>query len=599
MLALTPAPLETAGERAFFAELTRWDTGGSVRAAVVASLPRFDDGPLRRRIADAVLLVPEGLAVVRVVEVERQSGTVTASPDGAWTIGPAGEPGEVLQLAGGGSSPLDGLMRAGMDTAVRLRRAGLEPGRIARLTVLVGGASGVLPEDGDLGEGDQVASLEPRSLLLGIARASRHAGTDNPRLWTTADVRAALEALELPGRGPSVEELNGEAFPYSPYVLRRPELLGSAALAAPSAAELVAPALAPQPPAARPVPTVPPVPVPPVPVPPLPVPVPAARPVMAPPLQPTAAPDPYAGLPAGDTVAVDVPAAVAESRATHETGGIGGLFAGAEPDTAATPRPRPPATVAVPVPARPATAVLTALRPPAPMPAVAPAAPVDGTRRVDEDPGRGGAGRRGLLVVVAAVVLVLAAVAAGIAALGGDPATTATDAGAGETSTAAEPAVESPVAGETVDAGGRIFTAQAVDLAASCRDHAYGQVAEFFAAADCTGLSRALWATQVEGRAAVVSVSRVRMPDTAAARDLQSLTDTSGTGNVSDLLREGVRYPGGPEALSGAEYASAVSGPVVTVVEAGWVREGAGSAADLDAIADAALALETRPFPET
>src|SRR4051812_23698144 len=232
VLALTPAPLETAGERAFFAELTRWDTGGAVRAALVASLPRFDDGPLRRRLADAVLFVPEGLAVVRVAEVERQTGTVTASPEGSWTIGPAGEPGEVLQLGGGGSSPLDGLMRAAMDTALRLRRAGLEPGRIARLTVLVGGVTGLRPEDGDLGEGDQVATLDTRSLLLAIARASRHAGVDNPRLWTTADVRSALEALELPGRGPSVEELNGEAFPYSPYVLRRRDQMAPAGLAA-------------------------------------------------------------------------------------------------------------------------------------------------------------------------------------------------------------------------------------------------------------------------------------------------------------------------------------------------------------------------------
>ncbi len=180
MLALTPAPLQTAGEREFFAELARWDTGGGVRAAVVASLP-MTDGPLDRRLADAVLFVPEGVAIIRIAEV-RQSGVVTAVPDGAWTIGPEGEPGEVLQLVGGGSTPLDGLMRAGMDTAMKLRQAGLEPGRIARLTVLVGDITGLVPADGDLGEGDQVAILEPRSLLLGFARASRYAGADNPRL---------------------------------------------------------------------------------------------------------------------------------------------------------------------------------------------------------------------------------------------------------------------------------------------------------------------------------------------------------------------------------------------------------------------------------
>ena len=69
-------------------------------------------GPLQRRLSDAVLFVPEGIAVVRVVEVVRQSGVVTARAQGAWSIGPPGGSGSVLQLAGGGSTPLDGLMSA-------------------------------------------------------------------------------------------------------------------------------------------------------------------------------------------------------------------------------------------------------------------------------------------------------------------------------------------------------------------------------------------------------------------------------------------------------------------------------------------------------
>jgi hypothetical protein len=79
VLVLTPVPLQTAGERALFGELTRWDTGGSVRAAVVASIPLID-GPLGRRISDAVLFVPEGIAVIRIAEVLRQSGVVKAVP---------------------------------------------------------------------------------------------------------------------------------------------------------------------------------------------------------------------------------------------------------------------------------------------------------------------------------------------------------------------------------------------------------------------------------------------------------------------------------------------------------------------------------------
>ena len=64
------------------------------------------------------------------------------------------------------------------------------------------------------------------------------------------------------------------------------------------------------------------------------------------------------------------------------------------------------------------------------------------------------------------------------------------------------------------------------------------------------------------------------MPDNGIARELQALTDRNGSGNVSDLLREGVRYTGSPAELSGAEYASAVSGPTVTIVESAWVDGG-------------------------
>jgi len=603
VLALTPAPLETAGERALFAELTRWDTGGAVRAALVASLPRFDDGPMHRRLADAVLFVPEGLAVVRVVEVERQSGTVTASPEGAWTIGPAGEPGEVLQLGGGGSSPLDGLMRAAMDTAVRLRRAGLEPGRIARLTVLVGGVTGLVPEDGDLGEGDQVAVLEPRSLLLGIARAGRHAGVDNPRLWTTADVRAALEALELPGRGPTVEELNGEAFPYSPYSLRRRDLMAAAGLAAspevaPSAqSPAAAVSSAPAAPMAgkRAMPPVP-------------------RPAAAPPRETVAIDVP----PARDTVAVDVelpPAAQAD-----DTGGIGGLFANAEADTQAPPPPAAPvappvaplvpavapwaaaaapaARVVPPMPplALPKTGVLPVVRPDAPAPAASPGWAAPAPAQPDGDGERSWTARRGLLVALGALALVVLGVVVGLSVFGRNG-EGAMDPGAAGASSAAAQAPAGPQPGDTADVQGQSYTAQVVDLVDSCQDHAYGRVAEFLTATNCTGLSRALWTTQVDGKPVVVSVSRVQMPDTAAARELQAVADTTGTGNVNDLLREGKGYAGGPQELAGAEYASAVSGPVVTIVESSWVEPGAGNAATVDAIADAALGLETPPFP--
>ncbi|HEY0403886.1 MAG TPA: hypothetical protein VGD09_17850 [Blastococcus sp.] len=575
MLALTPVPLQTAGERALFNELTRWDTGASVRAAVVASIPLVD-GPLERRLSDAILFVPEGLAVVRIVEVVRQSGVVTAKPEGPWTIGPEGTPGAVLQLSGGGSSPLDGLMRAGMDTAQKLRRAGLEPGRIARLTVLAGDVAGLVPSDGDLGEGDQVALLEPRSLLLGVARASRYTGVDNPRLWTTADVRAALEALGLAGRGPSVEELNGEGFPYSPYVLRRPELLTPAAMAASPAA--AAPMTSMPSPAATPAPDAPPV---------------REQPssaAIAQAVAASAAAAHAAAAPAAppapvqsqrDTVAVDAP-----PSPPHDNG-IGGLFVNAEPAQ--------PSMTLVP----PRTSVFPASPPPAAQP--------PGERfsywteesqageATDEKPG-GGPGRRALVMVLVGVVAVAVLGIGGWLFLrgGADGGGSGTAGG----STAAQPTTGGPAVGAVQDLGGVTYTVEAVEVDGTCLNHAYGDTAGFFADNDCTGLSRALYSAEIGGKPVVVSVTRVRLADAAAARDLRSLTDRNGSGNVSDLLREGVRYPGSPAELSRAEYASAVSGPTVTIVETAWVNQDAkGSSADIDQMANDGLALAVPPFP--
>jgi hypothetical protein len=576
VLALTPAPLQTAGERALFGELTRWDTGASVRAAVVANIPLID-GPLGRRISDAVLFVPEGIAVIRIAEVLRQSGVVKAVPEGAWTIAPESGPGQALQLSGGGSTPLDGLMRAGMDVAMKLRRAGLEPGRIARLTVLVGDVTGLIPSDGDLGEGDLVARLEPRSLLLGFARASRYAGVDNPRLWTTADVRAALEALELNGRGPSVEELNGEGFPYSPYVLRRPELLTPAALGTPAAGPAAAPAAAPD----------------------VPAPAPTDAPVREQPSQEAIAAAVAASAAAGhaaaaqessapaeaprDTVAIDEPPAPPD-----DGGGIGGLFAGAEPEQSPLGTVVPPRTATPP-----STSVFQQPQPPAP-PAMPPL--YWSQTQQSEEPEEGRGSRKGVLLMALVGVLVLAALGVGGWLLLRGEGAAAGGADAGATAPVTQEA--GPAVGDVQVVAGAEYRVEAVEVDETCAGHAYGDTAAFFAGLDCTGLSRALYSTQVDGAAVVIAVARVQMPDTGAARQLQALTDRNGSGNVSDLLREGVRYTGSPAELSGAEYASAVSGPTVTIVESAWVDEdAAGSSAAIDAAADAGLSLPVPPLP--
>jgi len=467
--------------------------------------------------------------------------------------------------------------------------------------VLVGEVTGLVPEDGDLGEGDLVARLEPRSLLLGIARASRYAAVDNPRLWATADVRAALEALKLPGRGPSVEELNGEAFPYSPYVLRRPGLLApanmtaNAAEAAPVVADVpaqnfvvpeqpgseedrrehprpeqVAQAVAASVAAARAA---------------------GAAPVdattsasvesmlsAAPPAAPPAASAPPVAQPVitpvpprRDTVQIDGPS----DPPANDSGGLGGLFANAEPLYAAPP-PRPETSVF----AQPAVPV----QPPA----------VQGPE--PEGDGEGHGRGRAVLLSVVAVVLVVAIALLAWSMLHGSSG--GSDAAGGTTAAPPETSTAGPKIGTVQEAAGVAYTLEAAQVDDTCVGHSYGDTADFFATTDCTGVSRALYSARIDGGPIVVSVSRVRMADRAAARQLQELTDRNGSGNISDLLREGVRYTGSPDELSGAEYASALNGSTVTIVESDWVdADSTGSAADIDLVASNGLALETQPLP--
>jgi hypothetical protein len=135
------------------------------------------------------------------------------------------------------------------------------------------------------------------------------------------------------------------------------------------------------------------------------------------------------------------------------------------------------------------------------------------------------------------------------------------------------------------------FTQQATRADTECAANAYGRVADFLRAKPCTALDRALYTTTAEGRPAVASVSIVQMPDESAAAELQKLADTSGTGNISDLLRSGVRVPGGPDNLTAAGYASARSGSTVVIVEADFADPAVRDVAALDRLSRAALQL--------
>jgi len=192
-----------------------------------------------------------------------------------------------------------------------------------------------------------------------------------------------------------------------------------------------------------------------------------------------------------------------------------------------------------------------------------------------------GPGRRGWLLVAGAVGCVVLLGLVGWLAMGSLP--------SGE-----RPATTTEGASPTsaiVAAGGYQFTRYSMREDTDCAANAYGQVADFFRDSPCSGLRRALFTSSIDGRPVVVSVSTVTMPNERGAAALKRLADTNGTGNVTDLLRAGVRVPALPESLSDPSYTSDQTGGTVVIVESDYAEPAMRADDALERMGQAAIEL--------
>jgi len=127
-----------------------------------------------------------------------------------------------------------------------------------------------------------------------------------------------------------------------------------------------------------------------------------------------------------------------------------------------------------------------------------------------------------------------------------------------------------------------------------CGAHAYGKTQQFFTDHPCQQLTRSAFTTQVDGRTVYTSVSVVAFDNAQDATDLQDLTQADNTGNVNDLVREGVLEVDGLKTLSAqGGYASEVQGNKITIVESDYDPGNAdgGSEDELDDVSSDALRL--------
>ncbi|MCM3921089.1 hypothetical protein ND748_05275 [Frankia sp. AiPs1] len=113
---------------------------------------------------------------------------------------------------------------------------------------------------------------------------------------------------------------------------------------------------------------------------------------------------------------------------------------------------------------------------------------------------------------------------------------------------------------------------------AHCSEHSYGKVLEFFHRQPCADLYRAQFqGRDRKGDVVLIAVSWVRMADQGGAVAYRQLVDTYGTGNVTELSREGGRYR--TVRYTARKYASGRRNNVVVNAQAEPVVRGWGGLA--------------------
>ena len=108
-----------------------------------------------------------------------------------------------------------------------------------------------------------------------------------------------------------------------------------------------------------------------------------------------------------------------------------------------------------------------------------------------------------------------------------------------------------------------------------CADHAYSATKDFLAKNPCEKLVRQLFTTTLDdGRTAYTSVSVVTMRTAPEAAQLKELTSRDGTGNVNDLVLEGVATVPELKKLASGGFSSKLEDRKVVIVETDTVKHG-------------------------
>jgi hypothetical protein len=121
------------------------------------------------------------------------------------------------------------------------------------------------------------------------------------------------------------------------------------------------------------------------------------------------------------------------------------------------------------------------------------------------------------------------------------------------------------------DAAPAGYAVKVTDVITDCASHSHGRTKSSFETRNCVKATRSLATGTVSGHSTLFVTSRIQMNTVEAAASVKQVLDSTGTGNLNDLLREGRTFPGAPTAMPDSGYASVQSGTVILVAEAGFV----------------------------
>lgn len=122
-----------------------------------------------------------------------------------------------------------------------------------------------------------------------------------------------------------------------------------------------------------------------------------------------------------------------------------------------------------------------------------------------------------------------------------------------------------------VTIGGVRFSPKGSTEGTDCAAHSYGDVQAWLTDHPCATVTRSVYQTGSGGQVAAVAIAAVRFPAEVDAKSFGAVAGTPGSGGITDLVRDGEGWAGGPKSFDGAAYTVDVRGNTVRLTEVAWI----------------------------